>query len=167
MNQSQLPTSADDIATRILQLIGNAHSPADLAPEGIERSTGIQVQYDPRDQRVYGFGNRMDDTWCYNLIAMPKDTDNQPTRLVFSFDDQTGHSQPPPAGRFDFEAYAEALKAAGYVGRMRLGPRGAFDGFTFERDGISVDVQVRGSEADPGQLRVSSLVIDAAEVGHG
>ncbi|WP_226468988.1 hypothetical protein [Luteimonas panaciterrae] len=161
MNDPQLQTAADDISARILRLIENAHGADDLAPDSVERVTGIHVEHDPKDSRVYGFGAHMDKDWCYNLMSLPDDEDSQSRRLIFSFDDQTGHSLPPPVGELDYDAYARALGASGYAGSLRVGPRGAFDGFTFKRGKVSVSVSVRGNEADPLHLRVSSLIIDA------
>lgn len=166
MNDPQLQTAADDISARILKLIENAHGADDLAPDSVERTTGIHVEYDPKDSRIYGFGAHMDQDWCYNLMSLPDDEDSQSRRLIFSFDDQTGHSLPPPVGELDYDAYARALGASGYAGSLRIGPRGAFDGFNFTRGKVSVNVHVRGSEADPQRLRVSSLIIDAQETGH-
>lgn len=168
MHHSPLPTTADDIAVRILKLIQGTHGADDLAPAGIERATGLEVAYDRDDPSIYGLGAHMGDAdWCYNLISLPPRADGDASRrLVFSFDDQSGRSQPPPVGRYDYDAYAQALRDAGYTDAMRLGPRGAFDGFTFTRDGVSVDVNVQGSEDQPQHLRVSSLIIDAKAVSH-
>lgn len=42
MNDSQLPTTADGIAARVLDLITKTHGADDLAPAAVERSTDIQ-----------------------------------------------------------------------------------------------------------------------------
>lgn len=168
MNDPQLPTSADDIAARVLDLITHAHGADDLAPAAIERATGIRIAYDREDPRIYGFGAHMDDaTWCYNLISLPERWEGDVSkRMVFSFDDQSGQSQPPPVGQLDYDAYARILSDSGYVGALRLGARNAFHGVTFTRGDVSVEIDVRGSDADPQHLRVSSLVIDAKEPRH-
>lgn len=168
MNAPQLPTSADEIATRVLNLITNLHGTDDLTPAAIERATGIRIAHDRDDPRIYGFGAHMDDdAWCYNLIALPERWEGDASkRIIFSFDDQSGELQPPPAGRLDYDAYARRLSDSGYVGTLRLGARNAFHGFTFTRGDVSVDIDVRGSEADPQHLLVSSMVIEAKEQRH-
>lgn len=168
MNDPQRPTSADAIAARVLNLITRTHDADDLAPAAVERITGIQVARDRDDPRIYGFGAHMDDdAWCYNLISLPERWEGDTSkRMIFSFDDQTGASQPPPVGQLDYDAYAQILADSGFVGALRLGARDAFHGFTFTRGNVSVDIDVRSSEADPQRLRVSSLIIDAKEPRH-
>jgi hypothetical protein len=169
MNALSTVAASKDIGQRVLHLIENIRSPADIAPENLERTTGRKVEFDCEDPRIYGFGERLDERWVCNLLSLrDHERSGEPNRLLFSFDDQTGRNDDWSAVcGLDFEDYARALSAAGYVGEPLLGPRDAFHGFRFRRGPITVDVQVRGENAErPGHLCVARMLIDTAEVGH-
>lgn len=162
--------SSKDLGQRLLRLIDTLHRPEDISPENIERVTGKRVESDPQDPRSYGFGEVLDDRWICNLVSLPDPLSTEaPSRLVFSFDDQAGqYTDMSAVCGLDFDAYSEALAAAGYARHANLGPRNAFRSFGFSRGDVSIEVLVRGeSRENPNHLCVSSVIVDTAGVRHG
>lgn len=158
-----------DLGQRVLRLIETVRDSSDLSPEAIGRSTGLQIETDPGDPRVYGFGKALDERWVCNLIALPEPGSDEPAqRMVFAFDDQTGRYDDMTAVcGLDFDDYAQALTAAGYTQRMNLGPENAFQSFGFRRGKVDLEILVRAQNAENSRrLCVSSLIIDAAGVRH-
>lgn len=151
-----------EFGERALRLIGQLHSPADLAPERVEALFGLPVSHAPGDARRFGCGRALDARWICNLSALPdRERADAPPRLVFSFDDQTGANDDWSAVcGLDFAEVSAALTGAGYVGAPLVGPRDAFSGFRFRRGSIMVEVDVRGENAQrPDHLCVARMLI--------
>lgn len=169
MNASlQLPTSAEEIGRRVLNWLAEVRGPQDLSPERIASAISGPVMHAPGDSGAYGIGNRIDERWNYTLRSLPAD-DGAASRMLFSFDDQTGDFTDFSAVcALDFDAYANALTAAGYTPQTDVGPRQAFNGITFTRDAVRVRVQVRSESAsEPRHLCVSAMLVDAMGGDHG
>jgi len=156
------PTTAEAIGHRLLDWIAKVHGPDDLSPERMTSAIGAPVIYKPDGARAYGIGQRIDDRWHYTVRSLP-DEDDGPPSILFSFDDQTGRFDDMSAVRdFDLDACAAALQAAGYTAELDVGPREAFNGVRFNRDGVRVSVRIRAeSDANPQHLCVEALRIDA------
>ena len=162
MNTTPLPATARDIAQRVIHLVEHVHSRADLSPSRIEQLTGIKVDTNPDDANEYGFGGQLTDAWAYNLISLP-DSDQPPSRVMFSYDDEShANADMTPICDPDFDAFAAALRAAGYVATPAYGPHERVLHWDFARDGVSVQVQVRGeTDARADHACVSRLIINA------
>lgn len=160
MDQS-LPLNAEDIGRRVLRLVENVRGPDDLAPARIEGLTGIPVACNPRDASEYGFGGRLTDVWSYNLVTLPE-RGRKPSRLMFSFDDDSrSHADMAPICALDLDGYASALGAAGYRATPVRGKRHELLYWDFARDGVHVQVHVRGeNDARADHACVSRLIVN-------
>ncbi|TXH66431.1 MAG: hypothetical protein E6Q88_12075 [Lysobacteraceae bacterium] len=162
MTAADTPMTAEDIGRRVIKLIDSLHSAKDLAPDHIERQTGIKVEFNESDRTKYGFGGPVTDEWFYNLVSLPEKPGQTPTSLLFSFDDQThNNADTAPICSFDFADYSSALKAAGFDFKPMHGSRGV-DAWYFSRGDIGVLAYTHGNQ-DPeeGQACVSKLIISA------
>lgn len=167
MNATHPPrTNAEEIGRRVLDWIVGIHGPEDLSRDRLETAIGLPMIDAPGDPGRYGIGERIDERWHYSLHSLPDDGERR--RMLFSFDDSTGAFDDLSAiCALDYDAYAAALTAAGYAQAPDLGPREAFNGMIFTRDGVRVRMQLLSeSAARPGHLCVSALLIDAAGGGH-
>jgi hypothetical protein len=153
----------------VLRLLESARDDEDIAPAGIARAFGREVEFNRDDARIYGFGETLDPRWIANVVSLRDlDRDGAPNRLLVSFDDQTGaHDDWSAVCGLDFEAFASSLAVAGYTGTAMIGARDAFEGFRFRRGSIVVDLDVRGENAArPNHLCVARVLIDAREARH-
>lgn len=160
---SQTLDAAKDIGQRVLTLVEHVRGPADIAPDRIEALTGIKVEFNPDDASEYGFSGRLNDAWAYNLVSLPEGNGEAPSRIMFSFDDETrDNADMAPIAALDFDAYAEALQAAGFASNPSLGKHGQVLHWDFARDAVSVQIHVRGeNDAKAGHACVSKLIINA------
>lgn len=163
MNQLRTPINAQDISQRVITLVENVRGPDDIAPARIEQLTGMKVEFNPDDANEYGFSGQLTDAWAYNLISLTEATGVTPTRLMFSFDDQTrSHADMAPICDLDFDAYAKALKASGFESSPFHGKHDRIDHWDFSRDNVTVQVYVRGeNDAKVDHACVSKLIINA------
>ena len=114
MIATEAPITAEDIGHRVLKLIDRLQSAQDLAPEHIERITGIHVEINEDDPGIYGFGGKLTADWSYSLVSSPDQPGEAPTSLRFSFDNT--HRDPtdpadlePSAGVRDDIFFSEIL----------------------------------------------------------
>lgn len=163
MNQLQTPPNAADIGRRVLALVENIRSRDDIAPERIEQLTGIKVEFNPDDRNEYGFSGQLTDDWAYNLVSLPEGNGEKPSRIMFSFDDESrSNADMAPICALDFEDYATKLKAAGYASNPAHGKHERILYWDFARDDVSVQVYVRGeNDANAAHACVSKLIINA------
>lgn len=163
MNQLQTPPNAADISRRVLALVENIRSRDDIAPERIEQLTGIKVEFNPDDNNEYGFSGQLTDDWAYNLVSLPEATGEKPSRIMFSFDDESrSNADMAPICALDFDAYAATLKAAGYASNPAHGKHERILYWDFARDDVNVQVYVRGeNDANAAHACVSKLIINA------
>ncbi len=163
MNHIAPPASADEIGKRVLRLVENVRGRADLSPQRVEQLTGIRVEYNPDDRNEYGFSGQLTDAWAYNLVSLPESDGSAPSRVMLSFDDESrSNADMAPICELDFDAYAEALAAAGYRASPAYGKHGGIDHWTFTRDGVAVQIHVRGENDDRAEHAcVSKLIIHA------
>lgn len=161
----------NDIGTRLLTLLTGLRGPGDIAPERLQEIVGAPVQYDPDDRNRYGMGAVVDDHWIYNLATIPDRAGDVPRRLVFSYDSTDAQAGDVPASAPEFEAFAQALRGAGYAQATVDGPRGALWGHRFTRDGVDVQVNTAREDAQARDIvfRVSRVTLEtaASEVRHG
>ncbi len=163
MDQTQTSPSAKDIGERVLTLVQHVRSPADIAPERIEALTGIKVEFNPGDANEYGFSGQLTDAWAYNLVSLPESDGSKPTRIMFSFDDETrDNADMAPVAALNFDDYAATLRAAGYAASPARGKHDQILYWDFSRDDVSVQIYVRGeNDANAGHACVSKLIISA------
>ncbi|TXH72584.1 MAG: hypothetical protein E6Q88_06090 [Lysobacteraceae bacterium] len=158
-----LPTRAEDIGNRVLKLIDSIHGRDDLAPAHIEQVTGIKVNFNPDDANEYGFGGDLTEDWVYNLVSLTETDGSKPSRLMFSFDDQTrAYADMTPICAMDFDDYAKAMTAAGFSSAPAYGKHQNILYWDFARDKVNVQVYIRGeSDAKPTHSCVSKMIINA------
>ncbi len=163
MSAVATPITADEIGRRVLKLIDSIRSAQDLAPEHIERQTGLSVERNHSDPNIYGFGGALTDAWAYNLVSTPQKQGEKPTSLRFSFDDQTSGSQADPADicGLDFQGYSQALKSAGFDSKPMHSRRG-IDAWYFTRGDVGVMAYTHGNaNPEQGKACISKLIISA------
>lgn len=155
--------SAKDIGQRVLTLVENVRSRADIAPTRIEALTGLKVESNPDDAHEYGFSGRLTDAWAYNLVSLPDAAGGKPSRIMFSFDDATrGNADMAPIAALDFDDYAATLRGAGYAARPARDKHERILYWDFSRDDVSVQIYVRGeNDAKAAHACVSKLIINA------
>lgn len=163
MNQLPTPTNAEDIGQRVLKLVENIHGRDDIAPARIEQLTGIKVEFNPDDANEYGFSGQLTEQWAYNLVSLPEGDDEKPSRVMFSFDDESrSNADMAPICALDFDAYAAALQRAGFVSNAARGKHDRLLYWDFSRDEVSVQIYVRGeNDAKATHACVSKLIINA------
>ncbi len=163
MIATEAPITAEDIGRRVVKLIDTLRSAEDLAPERIEQTTGITVEFNNEDRNIYGFGGKLTDEWSYSLVSTPENAGEKPSSLRFSFDDTSGkQADPAPICSLDLAGYARALTEAGFVSKPMHGYRGV-EALYFARDMISVMAYPHGPNIpDDGRVCMASLVISAA-----
>lgn len=169
MDPNAPSASAKPLAERMLDLIVETRHAEDLAPARIAATMHIPVEHDEDDAERYGFVRAVEGGWLCTLRSLPcSEGDRLQTRVSFAFEDPSGaYTDLSPVCALEFEDTARTLAAAGYAGGMTLGMRGAFDCFTFVRDGVQVDAYVRGrSPAEPARLCVTRLIVGTPEVAH-
>ncbi len=160
MSAVNTPITAEEIGRRVLSLIDSIRSTQDIAPEHIERQTGMHVERNQSDPNIYGFGGNLTDAWAYNLVSTPLKQGEKPTILRFSFDDQTnGQADPKDICGMDFNDYRDALKSAGFDSKP-MHSRNGLDGWYFSRGDVGVMAYTHGrANPDEGKACISQLVI--------
>lgn len=163
MDHTQTPSTAEDIGQRVLKLVENVRGPDDIAPTRIEQLTGIKVEFNPDDANEYGFSGQLTDAWAYNLVSLPEGADQKPSRVMFSFDDESrSNADMAPICALDFDAYSASLQRAGFASNPARGKHDRLLYWDFSRDDVSVQVYVRGeSDAKANHACVSKLIINA------
>jgi hypothetical protein len=163
MDNLQAPTTAQDISQRVLKLVEHVRGPDDIAPARIEQITGIKVEFNPDDRNEYGFNGQLTDAWAYNLVSLPESTGEKPSRIMFSFDDESrSNADMAPICTLDFDDYAATLIAAGFESSPAHGQHDRILYWDFSRDAVSVQIYVRGeNDANAAHTCVSKLIINA------
>ena len=163
MDHSHTPANAEDIGQRVLTLVENVRGPDDIAPARIEQLTGIKVEFNPDDANEYGFSGQLTEQWAYNLVSLPECADEKPSRVMFSFDDESrSNADMAPIAALDFDDYAATLRAAGFESNPARGKHERIEYWDFARDDVSVQIYVRGeNDARAEHACVSKLIINA------
>lgn len=154
--------SAQEIGKRVLTLIQNIHGAGDIAPDNIEKQTGMRVRVNPDDPNDYGVTGKLTDVWYYGLRTMSADPGQKPNRLLFQFNDQsnTGADMTPVC--VDFDEYHKVLTEAGFKSTRLRNRTDTQDYWDFARGDVEVTVYVRGKRTpDDPQTCVSMLIINA------
>ncbi|WP_147455539.1 hypothetical protein [Solilutibacter pythonis] len=153
---------AKALGKRVLALIESARGIDDLAPENVEKRTGLRMRLSPGNANEYGVTGKLSDVWYYGLRSMSSVPGQKPNRLLFEFNDQTHAGADMTPVCVSFDEYHQALVAAGFSAtrlRNRVDTR---DYWEFTRGDVGVTVYPRGKRA-PGdaQTCVSMLIINA------
>lgn len=157
---------------RILTLINSVHGVADLAPDNIERLTGLQVAFHSDDRTQYGASGRVAPDWAYSLASVALKQGQAPSRLDFDFIDtrkvRNEAADTAPICSMDFDGYDRALTGIGFEpialpaakNAARFGYQGV-EPRRFVRGDVEVTVRTYG-DRDPslGRACVSGLRIN-------
>lgn len=170
-NEAGAAAGAEQLLGRILKLIDSVHAAADLAPDNIERQTGLRVQFHSADRTEYGAAGQVAQDWAYSLSSVAYKQGQTPTRLDFDFIDtrktRTEAADTAPLCATDFEAYGRALGASGFapvaLAERARAPDFGYQGVEprrFVRGNVEVTVRTFG-DRDPaaGRACVSGLRI--------
>lgn len=147
--QSEL--TAEQLLTRLLELIKNATSVADITLAQVQQALGARLQtYGPSS---WGGRARLTPTWSYAINALEDLPDGARLRLSF-FDNEGGTSgDMSQICQLDFDTFTGALQNAGFTKTSIYGEHGesTFDSYT--RGQLRVEVTSRG-EAGGSSERV-------------
>ena len=165
MIATEAPITAEDIGHRVLKLIDSLQSAQDLAPEHIERITGIPVEINEDDPSIYGGGGKLTADWSYTLVSSPDRLGEKPTSLRFSFDDtsrgRADPADPAPICGMGFDEYTQALVSAGFTAKPMPTFPGS-DSWYFSRGDIGVTAYALGTTgAGTAPACLSKLIISA------
>lgn len=165
MIATDAPITAEDIGRRVLKLIDSLHSAQDIAPEHIERITGIHVEINEDDPSIYGFGGKLTEDWSYSLVSSPDRLGEKPTSLRFSFDDtdreRAGPVDSAPICDIRFDDYTKALVSAGFTAKPMPTFPGS-DSWYFSRGDIGVTAYALGKTGvESAPVCLSKLIISA------
>ncbi|QCW25278.1 hypothetical protein FE772_05990 [Lysobacter enzymogenes] len=157
------PVESGQLIARVLKLIDSIHGAADLAPDNIERQTGLPVRIHSADRTEYAASGRIDADWAYSLTSVSYRQGQAPSRLDFEFIDARADRRKPadPAAicALDVEGCRRALSRQGFE-EVRLAQHAPDPGFGFR--GVEPLSFVRGKvevsllayeDADPGEAR--------------
>lgn len=154
---------AAQLISRVLKLIDSIHAPADLAPDNIERQTGLPVRFHSADRTEYSASGRVTADWAYSLASVSYKPGQAPSRLDFDFiDSRADRSGPADTAVIcvvNFEDYRRALVGQGFE-PARLAEKAPDPGFgyrgvepwSFVRGKVEVSLRIVG-DLDPGDGR--------------
>ncbi|MBI1771678.1 MAG: hypothetical protein HYR68_04920 [Burkholderiales bacterium] len=137
--------TAEEISKRMLDLIGKIKTAEDISAKNLEIATGLKVYFDPVNSKEYS-SNKV----------------GKPSRLIFSFDDQT-HSDADMTAicQVDFDAYAKRLTELGFESKPYYGEHNRLIYWNFSRGKVELQISIRGeSDKKVTHNCVSMIVID-------
>lgn len=158
----------------MLKLIDSVHRVADLAPDNIERQTGLRVAFHSEDRTEYGAAGPVAQDWAYSLSSVAYRQGQTPSRLDFDFIDtrqvRAEAADTTPLCATDAQAYARALGASGFVpvglADSKRPPDFGYQGVEpqrFVRGDVEVTVRTFGDRAPTvGRACISGLRIAVA-----
>lgn len=154
--------SAEEISKRMLDLIGKIKTAEDISAKNLEMATGLKVYFDTANSREYGTGAKITDIWFFNISVISSDKEDKPSRLIFSFDDQT-HSDADMTAicQIDFDAYAKRLTESGFQSEPYYGEHNRLIYWNFSRGKVRLQISIRGESKEKAMHNcVSMIVID-------
>ncbi|MBI3730407.1 MAG: hypothetical protein HY254_19025 [Burkholderiales bacterium] len=154
--------TAEEISKRMLDLIGKIKTAEDISAKNLEIATGLKVYFDPVNSKEYGTGAKITDTWFFNITVISSNKEGKPSRLIFSFDDQT-HSDADMTAicQVDFDAYAKRLTELGFESKPYYGEHNRLIYWNFSRGKVELQISIRGeSDKKVTHNCVSMIVID-------
>lgn len=164
MIATEAPITAEDIGHRVLKLIDSLRNAQDLAPEHIERITGIPVEINEDDPGIYGFAGKLATGRSYSLVSSPDRVGEKPASLRFAFDDTSRERDPAgpaPVCEIHFDDYKQALVSAGFTAKAMPTFPGS-DSWYFSRGDIGVTAYALGNTgAGTAPACLSKLIISA------
>lgn len=153
--------SAQDLGKRVLALIESLRDTRGLAPENIEKVTGMPIRVNPEDPNDYGVSGKLTDAWYYGLRSMSTAPGSKPNRLLFQFNDQSNANADMSEVCVNFAEYDQALTAAGFSSQRMRNRLNTQDYWDYTRGDVGVTVYVRGKRTpDDAQTCVSMLIIN-------
>lgn len=156
------PIESGPLIARVLKLIDSIHGAADLAPENIERRTGLPVRIHSADRTEYAASGRVNADWAYSLASVSYRQGQAPSRLDFDFiDTRADRGRPADPGAIcalDIDGYRRALSDQGFE-QAKLAEHAPDPGFGFR--GVEPLSFVRG------RVEVSLRTYDDRDLGDG
>lgn len=153
--------SAEEVLTRLLDLIRSSKSIKDFTPERLHEVTGMTIEYAKDGSERYGFGEQLTSDWSYGF-GVDKSLPQGP-RFELGFNETVPGTSPPMTDicQIDFEKFASELKSMGFTrepyydsappappGEERL-PHGRLFYWTFYRPELGIQVYPRGEANEP------------------
>ncbi|MBO0810521.1 MAG: hypothetical protein J2P23_00585 [Microlunatus sp.] len=164
-NEPPLPWSeitAEQLLTRLLELIKGSTSAADLTFERVRESLGVPLRRTPPD--LWGASAQLTPDWTYAIIGQEDSPSGQGMRLTFFDSDDRPSADMGSICQLDFDDFTGALRSAGFEKTSIYGSRGELVYDDYKRDQLRVEVSPRGesgsSTAKKLHLCVRSVMVE-------
>lgn len=154
----QSDVDAGQVLERVLQLIDDTASIDQITAERVSAALGAQVRH--TSDRDFGYGARLTSEWMYRV-----DFRGNPRLgpvLVFRIFNPDGSNDGSlsEVSQLDYDQFAARLQSSGFTQTPQYGEHGRLMGSSFTRDGLTVEVSVRGeSEQNPTRLCVQTVQV--------
>lgn len=147
--------SAEDLLRRLLDLLRDCHESTDLTGPRVRRAFGVPFE---SDEGRLGYGERLCREWWSSLELDPDGAYGPTFELAFRPDCAGTHPPATTICTMDYAAFAAELKAMGFEHETTFGEHGRVVHENFDRDGLSVIVDVRG-EADEPPAKITHICV--------
>ncbi|UOF15592.1 hypothetical protein IEQ11_02690 [Lysobacter capsici] len=142
---SEYPTlPPEEVGLRVLKLLGELPSLKRVTAQQVIEKTGLPLRLAPA-AGVYGFTVRMPDSgWLYMVTFEPAG-DHFKERLSYEVRNPANRSgaDMTPVCKLDFDAYADALKRAGYSVGENRNEIGMLEEYVFHRENWTIRIGTR------------------------
>jgi hypothetical protein len=142
---SEYPTlPPEEVGLRVLKLLKELPSLKGLTVQQVIEKTGLPLKL-AAEAGVYGFTVRMPDSgWLYMVTFEPAG-DHFKERLSYEVRNPANRSgaDMTPVCKLDFDAYADALKRAGYSVSEDRNEIGMLEEYIFHREGLKIRIGPR------------------------
>lgn len=164
-NEPPLPWSeitAEQLLTRLLELIKDSTSAADFTFERVGRSLGVPLHRTPPD--LWGGAARLTSDWRYAILGLEDSPSGQGIRLSFVDNDDSAAADMGPICQVDFDDFTGELRSAGFAKRSIYGEHGELVYDSYERDQLYVEVAPVG-ESGSSTAKKLHLCVESVRVG--
>lgn len=156
---SRLPQSdltAEQLLTKLLELITSANE-VDQLTEGLIEST-LGVHLEPYDEDSSSYAARLTETW--NVKVEVSDDEFYGHGVDLRFFDTEGGTRAPMADicAVDSDAFSRTLVNAGFERQPYRGIHGAFIGDFLTRGSVQVITSVHGEASEPDEKRTHQCI---------
>jgi hypothetical protein len=139
--------TAEQVLTRLLELIRTTKSIEDFTPEHL--SNVIGVEFKNISPGYYGFGEQITAAWFYGM-ELNEGSSTGRSRFYFSFNSNPATSPDMTSiCQVDFDQFTTALEKMGFKRQRSFGEHGRFMSDLFDRHGMHIEVSPRGEAMEP------------------
>jgi hypothetical protein len=153
---AQQKLSAENVLSKVLDIIRNSRSIEDFTPEKISEVMGVGMT--TYDQTRFGAGAALTPDWWYTL-EMDSATIRGP-QFMFGFHPDNPRKSPPATDicRMDFERFSSELEGMGLKKQTNYGEHGRIVDYKFESPHLLVSVGTEGEDNAPPEKAAHQCV---------